>query len=69
MTPPPSPSKFPLPLNVPPPQVMHCYVDAMEFTDMDFDDSIRAFLSGFRCAMGHGNVWGRRGRRGQVRGV
>ncbi|GAX80611.1 hypothetical protein CEUSTIGMA_g8046.t1 [Chlamydomonas eustigma] len=29
-------------------KVMHCYVDAMDFTDYEFDDAIRAFLSGFR---------------------
>ena len=29
-------------------QVMHCYVDAMDFTELDFDDAIRSFLSGFR---------------------
>ncbi|PSC72251.1 brefeldin A-inhibited guanine nucleotide-exchange 2-like [Micractinium conductrix] len=29
-------------------KVMHSYVDALEFTTMDFDDAIRKFLSGFR---------------------
>ncbi len=28
--------------------VMHAYVDALDFTDMDFDSAIRSFLSGFR---------------------
>lgn len=33
-------------------QVMHAYVDAMDFTDMEFDLSIRQFLNGFRCVSG-----------------
>ncbi len=28
--------------------VMHAYVDALDFADMDFDAAIRSFLSGFR---------------------
>ena len=28
--------------------VMHAYVDALDFTDMEFDSAIRSFLSGFR---------------------
>ncbi|GIL58910.1 hypothetical protein Vafri_13917 [Volvox africanus] len=29
-------------------KVMHAYVDAMDFTDLEFDAAIRAFLAGFR---------------------
>lgn len=53
------------PLLYPFPQVMHCYVDAMEFTDMQFDDAIRAFLSGFRCGQRGG--WGDEGAEGGAR--
>ncbi len=31
-------------------QVMHAYVDMLEFTDLEFDAAIRVFLAGFRCA-------------------
>jgi brefeldin A-inhibited guanine nucleotide-exchange protein len=29
-------------------RVMHCYVDALDFGGLDFDEAIRKFLSGFR---------------------
>eukprot|EP00775_Hariotina_reticulata_P008270 gene8270-8458_t len=29
-------------------KVMHCYVDALDFSDMEFDSAIRRFLQGFR---------------------
>ena len=29
-------------------QVMHAYVDALDFANMEFDAAIRSFLSGFR---------------------
>lgn len=31
-------------------KVMHAYVDAMEFSELEFDQAIRTFLNGFRCA-------------------
>ena len=30
-------------------QVMHAFVDALEFEGMDFDMALRTFLAGFRC--------------------
>ncbi|CAM9916430.1 unnamed protein product, partial [Hapterophycus canaliculatus] len=29
-------------------KVLHAYVDGIDFTDMEFDEAIRHFLSGFR---------------------
>ena len=33
-------------------KVMHAYVDAMDFSDLEFDAAIRHFLSGFRSVGG-----------------
>jgi brefeldin A-inhibited guanine nucleotide-exchange protein len=29
-------------------KVMHAYVDALDFTNLEFDAAIRSFLAGFR---------------------
>lgn len=43
---------------------MHAYVDAMEFSEMEFDSAIRTFLQGFRW-VGAKSLWGLDGRAAQ----